>query len=266
MTVALAVTSWTVVASPGGPAPVFVEAAPAARPATLPSVTLVTPRKDAVVPVDGAPDLVVAFKLVGWKIGAGNHVRLVLDNRASLVVDDASRKVRLRDIDPSPAASAPGQHLLAALLCGPTGEAVKPAGRPPRAPIAVAAFFVGQRSTPAWSEGEPLLVYAGPPAGPAPPEGVLIDFYLVNAELGDRKYSVHAAVTGPDLMTGEAIRAWRPWRIRGARPGAYTVRLELFRYQHELGESGSTTTVISASKLVPGAWTATTIDFNVPGP
>ncbi len=249
-------------AAPRLPPPTFVEDVAAAPPARMPSVTVSSPRKDEVVPVDKAPDLDVRFALSAFKLGGGNRLELVLDDRAALFVDDASRRVHLRDVDPSPAANAPGQHLLVALLLGPTGEAVKPVGKG-RPPVAVVSFFVGQRSAPAWKEGAPLLVYAGPPPGMPPPEGLLVDFYLVNAELGNNKYSVHASVTGPDLMTGKVIESWKPWRVRGARQGSYTVRLELARYQHELGESGSSTTVVLVSKAVDGRWTTVTRDFDV---
>jgi hypothetical protein len=249
-------------AGPPPATPVFVEDAAAAPPAHVPSVTLSSPKKDEVVPADRALDVEVQFAVSGFPLGHGNRVELVLDNRASLLVDDASRHPRIRDIDPSPAASAPGQHLLVALLVGPSGQSVKPAGKKP-APIAVVPFFVGQRTAPAWKEGAPLIVYAGPPPGLPPPEGLLVDFYVVNAELGNQKYAVHASVTGPGIMTGKVIEAWKPWRIRGARQGSYAIRLELHKYLHELGESASKTTVVLESKLVDGRWATVSRDFDL---
>jgi hypothetical protein len=221
-----------------------------------------TPQKDQVVPTDKAPDLEVTWKTTSWKLEGGKTVRLVLDNRASLSVDNPAQRVHLRDIDPSPAALAPGPHLLVAFVCLPSGECVKPAGK--RVPAALVPFYVGQRTERAWKDGAPLLVWAGPPTGAAPPEGILVDFYLLNAELGDRKYSVHAAVTGPGTMTGEVIHAWQPWRIKGAQPGAWTIRLELFHFVHDLGESTSSTTVVMVPKLVDGPWSSITRDFTVP--
>jgi hypothetical protein len=267
---ALVVMPSTGIASPPGQAPAdppstFVEDFAAPAPTPTPTIALSSPRKDDVLDSAKAPDQEVRFKLTGWKLGAGRSVELVLDDRVSLVVNDASRPVHLRDIDPSPAATAPGQHLLVALLRGPTGQWVRPA-RGGRAPVAVVAYYVGQRATPLWKEGDPLLVYVPPPGVPAPPEGLLVDYYLVNAELGGMKYSIHASVTGPGIMTGKVIDAWKPWRIRGARQGSYTIRLELNRYQHELGESGSSTTVVLQSTPVGGAWTSVTRDFDLPPP
>jgi hypothetical protein len=259
-------TSTSTPTSTATPPSSFTEDVPAPPPSPAPTITLSTPRKDELLDATKAPDHDVRFKLSNWKIEAGKSVELVLDDRASLVVDDPSRPVHIKDIDGTPAASAPGQHLLVALLRGPTGQWVKPAAKG-RAPVAVVAYYVGQRSTPpgsAWKEGDPLLVYAGPPAGPAPAEGLLVDYYLVNADLGREKYSIHASVTGPDLMTGKVIDSWKPWRIRGARQGSYTVRLELNRYQHDLGDSGSSTTVLLVSKPVGGRWTSVTRDFDVP--
>jgi len=228
----------------------------------MPSVGVSVPQKDQVVPADKAADLEIKWKASSWKLEGGKTVRLVLDGRASLSVGDPAQRVHLKDIDPSPAAVAPGAHLLVALVCLPSGECVKPVGK--RVPAAVVPFYVGQRTARTWKDGAPLLVWAGPPPGPAPPEGLLVDFYVLYAELGDRTYSVHAAVTGPNVMTGEAIHAWQPWRIKGAQPGAWTVRLELFHFEHELGQSGSTTTVVMAPKPVEGPWSSVTRDFTLP--
>jgi hypothetical protein len=244
------------------PPPTFVEDTSAPRPAHAPTVSISAPKKDEVVAPDKAADLEIGFSLGGFPLGHGNRLELVLDDRAALFVDDATRRVRVRDIDSSPAATKPGQHLLVALPVGPSGESVKPSGKA-RAPIAVVPFFVGQKSAPTWKEGAPLLVYAGPPPGMPPPEGLLVDFYVVNAPLGDQRYVVHASVTGPGIMTAKVIEAWKPWRIKGARQGSYTIHLELHRYQHQLGESGSSTTVILESKLVDGQWTNVTRDFDL---
>ncbi|MGH7434128.1 MAG: hypothetical protein ACRENE_00470, partial [Polyangiaceae bacterium] len=232
-------------------------------PSPTPTITLSSPKKDDLLDPAKAPDVEVRFKLANWKLDGTKGVELVLDDRASLIVTDASRTVHLKDIDPSPAATAPGQHLLVALLRGASGQWVKPAGKG-RGPIAMAAYYVGQRGTPAWKESDPLLIYAGPPAGPAPADGLLVDYYVVNAELGHEKYAIKASVTGPDLMTGKVIESWKPWRIRGARQGSYTVRLELDRYEHQLGESSSSTTVVLDSKAVGGRWTSVTRDFDLP--
>jgi hypothetical protein len=251
--------------TPAGPPSTFVEDVLAPAPTPAPAIGLSSPRKDALLDAAKAPDEEVHFKLSNWKLEAGRGVELVLDDRVSLIVTDASRQVHLKDIDPSPAAFAPGQHLLVALLRGPTGQWVRPAGRA-RAPVAVVSYYVGRRSAPSWKEGAPLLVYTSPPAGPAPAEGLLVDYYLLNAELGAQKYSIHASVTGPGLMTGKVIDSWKPWRILGARQGSYTVRLELDRYQHDLGDSGSSTTVVLTSRPVDGRWASVTRDFDLPPP
>jgi hypothetical protein len=244
------------------PAPTFVEDVSAAQPARSPTVSISAPKKEEVVSGDKAADLEIAFSVAGFPLGRGNRLELVLDDRAAIFVDDPARKVHLRDIDPSPAATKPGQHLLFAIPVGPSGESLKPAGKA-KPPIAVVPFYVGQRSTPTWKEGAPLLVYAGPPPGMPPPEGLLVDFYVVNAPLGNQKYAVHASVTGPGIMTAKVIEAWKPWRIKGARQGSYTIHLELHRYQHELGESASSTTVVVESKLIDGQWTNVTRDFDL---
>jgi hypothetical protein len=249
-------------ATPSMPPPIFSEDTLAPAPAPTPTVTLSSPKKDAVLDPAKAADTEVRFKVGNWKLDATRGVELVLDDRVSLVVKDPTRMVHIKDIDPSSAAVSAGQHLLVALLRGPQGQWVRPAGKG-RGPVAVTTYFVGPRSKPAYRDGDPLLVFVTPPSAPVPPDGILVDYYLVNAELGHEKYSIHASVTGPGIMTGKVIDAWKPWRIHGARQGSYTIRLELARYQHDLGESGSSTTVVLESKAVGGPWTSVTHDFDL---
>jgi hypothetical protein len=244
------------------PVPVFSEATPAPDPSPWPGVQITSPARDALVPAEKAPDLEIRWKLASWKLEAGRRLRFVLDNRVTADVSELGHKVLLRDLDPAPL--APGQHVLVALLLGPSGESVKASGKR-RAPVAVTPFFVGARTPAPWKAGSPMLVYTGPLAGPAPAEGVLVDFVVVNAELGE-SYSVHASITGPGLKVGEAIHTWKPWRIHDARPGSYTASLELWHFAHELGESSSSTTVIAKPVPVEGPWGAVTRDVDVAAP
>jgi hypothetical protein len=140
---------------------------------------------------------------------------------------------------------------------------VKPAGK--RAAFASHSFYVGKKVAPLWKDGGPMVLFDPPADGPAPPEGVLIDYYVANAEVARGKHVVHVSVGGPGLGVGTAVVAdsLAPWRLKNARPGEYIVRLTLHGYAAELGESSSSTTVSFASKPVPGAFSEVTRSFRV---
>ena len=95
----------------------------------------------------------------------------------------------------------------------------------------------------------------GPDARLQPPQGdyngskadhVLVDWYLVNAELGDGKFSIKARVTGPDIdADGRTLKItqWKPYALDNLRNGDYKISLELDDKD---------------GKAVPGAWNSTT--------
>ena len=118
-----------------------------------------------------------------------NLVELVLDDRASFIVDDASRKVLLLGTSiRRPPLSTVGQHLLVGFLPGaPAGQWVKLPGRG-AVRIEVAAYYVGQahRGRRAGGEGPaPRPRGTSGWAGAYGWEGLLVDHHLVNAETSD---------------------------------------------------------------------------------
>lgn len=230
----------------------FVAGTPAAAPDKAPTLAFKSPSKDQLVAADKVGDLEVKLDLKGWDVPAGgNHVHLILDGHPYKRLDDAKGPIKLKDIDPS-YTLAEGQHVLAAFPSRPTHESVKPAGK--TSPLAVVTFFVGKKKGEAtWKPTDPTLVYSRPKGannGPPPSEGILVDFYLANAELGDGKFSIEATVTGPGLESGKkvTIKEWKPWRITNPRDGAYKIHMTL------LDKDG---------KAVPGAWNDVTREFTV---
>lgn len=248
---ASATASAATTAAPAALPPVSFEAgAPAAAPEKAPTIKITAPTANQVIPADKAGDFEVKLDLKGWDVPAGgNHVHVILDGRPYKRIDDPKAPIKLKDLDPS-YTLAEGQHVLVAFPSRSTHESVKPIGKV--APVAVTSFYVGKKEG-TWKTTDPTLVYSRPKGandGAPPAEGVLVDFYLLNAELGDGKFSVEATLTGPGLESGQkaSVKAWTPWRIKNVRDGKYTLRLAL------LGKDG---------KPVPGAMNDVTREFTV---
>lgn len=241
---------------PGPPAaplpPVeFVPGTAAAAPEKAPVMAIKAPVNQQKILPDKGGDFAVKLDLKGWDVpGNGNHVHLILDNRPYKRVDNVKEPIKLKDVDPDYTVGD-GQHVLVAFPSRPTHESVKPVGG--KAPLAAVAFTVG-RGEAKWKPADPTLVYSRPKGennGPPPAEGLLVDFYLANVELGEGKYAVEATLKGPGLG-GEGkkvvIKEWRPYRIKNPRDGKYSLRLAL------LDKDG---------KPVPGSWNDTTREFSV---
>jgi hypothetical protein len=253
-------------APPAPPAPVlppveFAEAESTPLPGKAISITVRSPGKNQVIPAAKFADTAIKIEASGWAPepgGKGLHV--LIDGLPVRRVDDLKAPLRLGDL-PGTKNLAEGHHLLIVLPVHATGESVKPAGK--KAPVAVVPFFVGKKTAPRWKEGAPLLVLNTPVSGPVSEQGLLLDYYVLNADIGPGKYVVHAAVTGPDLAKGESISSWRPWRVKNPRPGAHTVRVQLFHFEADTIESSSATTVGFRSKQVAGPWAETTREIVV---
>ena len=74
---------------------------------------------------------------------------------------------------------------------------------------------------------KPLLTYSRPKGDYSAldaQEGIMIDFWLLNAKLGDGEYRVRYSTDG-----GEAqyIDKWEPIWIKGCNSGKHTIKLEL---------------------------------------
>ena len=227
----------------------------------VPALAITAPARNQLIPVNKAAAFEIKLALKGGKLGDGGlRLCVVIDRRPCRRVDDLGRALRLGDID---ASVDEGQHVITALVQRGSGEFVRPSGK--NAPVASHSFFVGKRVTPIHKDGSPMLFFSPPDPGPAPPEGVLIDFYVANAEVAAGKYVVHASVGGPGIEKGVgiSIHAQQPMRLRNARPGEHLARLSLFHFESELGESKSLTTVTSTAKPAPGLFSEVTRTFQV---
>jgi len=229
----------------------FVEGTPDTPPAKAPTLAILAPTKDQLIAPDKAGDFEVKLDLKGWDVpgDAHNHVHLILDGKPYQRIDDPKAPIKLSTLDP---AIGEGQHVLVAFPSRGTHESVKPIGK--ASPLAIVSFYVGKKKGEAtWKPTDPTLIYSRPKGenkGAPPPAGILVDWYLANAELGDGKFTINATVTGPGLESGKqvTIKDWKPWRITNIRDGKYTVHMVLMD---------------KAGKPVPGAMNDVTRDFTV---
>jgi hypothetical protein len=231
----------------------LVEGAHGEAPEKMPTVKFKAPAQGQVISVDKKGDYEVKLDVKDWPAPeGGRHVHLIVDNQPYKRIDDPKQPIKLKDIVPGYELAEDKQHFLIAFASRSTHESIKVLDKK-GSPMAVLGFFVGKKGEERWKPKDPLLVYSRPKGkndGPPPAEGILVDFYLVNAELGDGKFSVKATLKGPGVEQGKevVIKSWKPWRIKNPRDGAYSLQLTL------LDKDG---------KPAPGPWNDTTHSFQV---
>lgn len=227
---------------------VLAEARP--QPATSPTLAILSPRAEQVIPSARLAATTV-------KLGARGAARVCLSLDARPCVDvDPSRPPALSELGPLDE----GQHLLVLVARDESGEVLRLGKKKPA--FAVVSFHVERRAKPAWRPGDPILVPVLPPPGAAGGERTL-DFLLANAEAAAGKHLVQVSIAGPGITRAETSDDGRPYKLRGARRGTYTVRMALARYSPELGESGSSTTVHYKSRTMVGPYVDSTRTFRV---
>lgn len=212
-----------------------------------PVLGISAPAKGAVIPAAKAAAFDVRVSAKGWSPSPGDHLCVVLDKRPCRRVEDPSKAVPLGELGPL----EEGQHVLSLVARRASFEVVR-AGK--STPFASVSFFVGKKVPPVYKDGSPMLIYSVPDKGPAPPEGVMIDFFLANAEVKSGAFVIAATVGGPGIESGVGVLVDkdRPLRIKNARPGEYLSRLTLMEFVPDLAESKTVTTVKYTSKPVTG--------------
>jgi len=230
---------------PAPPAPpVEIKAAEApAKPEKMPSIKFTAPKANESIKPDKAADYEVKWEIKDWPVEKGGpHMHLILDNQPYKAIYDAKGSIKLSEIA-ADAKLGEGQHVIVAFPSRKTHVSVKPEGK--QSPLVVIPFWIGKAGKDGWKPTDPTLVFSRPKGAY---EGdmakdILLDWYLVNAELGEGKYSLMATVTPPK---GEAkqmkITSWAPYTIANLPDGDTKVKLEL------LDKEG---------KPVPGAWNST---------
>jgi hypothetical protein len=213
-----------------------------------PVLSIVAPAKNLVIAKAKAPAFDVRLSAKQWKPGPGDHLCLVFDKRPCRKVEDATKPIRLGDLGDLDE----GQHVVSLLARRASGEFFRPAGK--AVPFASVSFFVGKKVPPVHKDGTPMVFFSPPERGPAPADGVLVDFFVANAEVRSSNVVVHASVGGPGIESGVgiAIDANKPLRVTNARAGEYLARMTLMQFTPDLTSSKSVTTVTYTATPVTG--------------
>jgi len=238
-------------APPAPPAPPVQLAQGDASPdpaAPTPTVKILAPAKDQVIPAAAANDFAVKLDVKNWKTAPGDaHVHLILDAKPYKPLFDLKAPVKLSDLTGGEPL-AEGQHILVAFPSRANHESVKTQGA-----LAIESFYVGKKGEKTQDPTKPLLIYSRPKGEYKADMAnhVIVDFQLANAKLAADKDHVHIAVSGPGIegeKTADAATFGPPFFLDNLQDGTYTVKLDL------LGADG---------KPLPGPWNSNTRQFTV---
>jgi hypothetical protein len=238
--------------TPPAPAPVPVTltqgtASPDPAP-PLPTVKIVSPAREQVIPAAGSGDFAVKIDVKNWQTATGSsHVHLILDGKPYKPIFDPKAPVKLSDL-PGGDALAEGQHILVAFPSRANHESVKTAGA-----VTINEFWIGKKGPKTQDVGKAMLIYSRPKGEYKGDMAnhLIVDFQLVNDKLAAGGDHVHISVTGPGIdgeKSADVTAFGAPFYLDGVTDGSYTVKLDL------LGADG---------KGVPGSWNSTTRSITV---
>ena len=211
--------------------------------APLPTVKILTPAREQVIPAAKAADFEVKLDVKNWQTAPGDrHVHLILDDKPYKPLFDTKVAVKLSEL-PGGDALSEGQHILVAFPSRPNHESVKTAGA-----LAVTEFWVGKKGPKTQDIGKAMLIYSRPKGEYKADMAnhVLVDFYLANDKLAAGGDHVHISVTGPGIegeKAADVTQFGAPYYLDNLTDGSYTVKLDL------LGADG---------KNLPGSWSSST--------
>jgi hypothetical protein len=140
----------------------------------------------------------------------GQHIHLILNNEPYDALYKPSHEKELKD----------GHYVELSFLSRSYHESIKH----PDAYV-LRQFVVGNAEDKQVDLNAPHLFYSRPKGTYTgqETEKVMLDFYIVNAELGENAYQVRATINGEEFMIDE----WRPYYIEGLPMGESTIELEL---------------------------------------
>ncbi|HEX8087623.1 MAG TPA: hypothetical protein VF762_02145 [Blastocatellia bacterium] len=169
------------------------------------------------------------FTVTGYPIykdaerNKGQHIHVILDNEPYEA-----------DYDPTKPFSpengkfnnlSPGTHTLRAFPGREWHESIKQA----EGAFDMIAFNVGKATVTNIDKKAPLLTYSRPKGEnrfKEDPRGLMLDFYVSNANIGINDYKVKYTLNGKD---SRILTSWQPvwWKWEELGPGDYTILLEL---------------------------------------
>lgn len=144
----------------------------------------------------------------------GQHIHLIIDQEPYSAQYTADFPYGISD----------GDHYLLAFLSRSYHESIKT----PEAHLGWKALVENNSIAAGAAEeiAEPAIFYSRPKGtytGTANTNKVLLDFYVLNAEIGEGKYTVNADINGQSF----SLDAWQPYFIEGLPMGQSTITLTL---------------------------------------
>ncbi len=142
--------------------------------------------------------------------GKGQHIHLILNNAPYMAKYDAGFEVELE----------PKHYVALAFLSRSYHESVKA-----ESAFTISQFTVGDAKAAPADFSKPHMFYSRPKGTykGADAKRIMLDFYLVNAELSETGMKVKATVNGTEFM----LSKWAAYVIEGLPMGETTIKLEL---------------------------------------
>lgn len=147
-------------------------------------------------------------------VDGGQHIHFIIDNQPYMAMYEKNFTHELEE----------GVHTMVAFPARSYHMAVKNDNA-----IVATKFTVGNPADDQFSEvdfDQPTLIYSRPKGdytGAGETQKVLLDFYLLNADLSANGNKVKATINGEEFILDD----WAPYAIEGLPLGENTVRLEL---------------------------------------
>jgi hypothetical protein len=230
----------------------LMEAKPSRQPDRLPSVRIDGPGREQSVAKHYATNYKLIYRVTNWKSQPeGSYLQFILDNVPAKPITDPKQKVMLSELTEAGKPIAEGEHILALYVARKNHELIKGPNS-----VAVRRFWVGKKTDSTWNWSKDAIMVQGPPVGTFDGDGaleILSDFFVLNAELGNKKYSVRLTLNGPGIKDEGLMRyltEWRPVVIWSPGDGEHTLKAEL------LTPEGAT---------APVPWNPTVRKFTVTG-
>ena len=202
----------------------FVEAKVSAAPAKLPNVSIDVPGYNQFIPSSLVAATKVRFKVGNWNMmPEGSYVQFVLDDKPFRPVKDPSEALMLQDL--AGGELSEGEHIIAAFVNRANHESIKG-----ERAVAVRRFWTGKRTQGGWDSNRDPIMILGSPHGTINGSDVLVDWYVLNALISDKEFSVRIKLDGPGVKPGgiqRVITEWKPWVMLSAHEGEYTITTEL---------------------------------------
>lgn len=178
------------------------------------------PAEDEIMPVNKVP---FVFQVEDYELatptsdeaarhcavsGKGQHIHLIVDNKPYEAHYKAELESELED----------GNHVVLAFLSRSYHESIKNGEA-----FAIRNVVVKEANSEPADLTKPMLFYSRPKGTYTgkDTEKLLLDFYLVNADLSEEGYKVKATIDGNEFI----LPTWKPYMVEGLAMGEHTFRI-----------------------------------------